>query len=943
MFRLITRKILISIAFVLSCLCQAQTCLNDSALIPVDERIKMGRLENGLTYYIRYNNWPEKRACFYLAQRVGSMQEEDNQRGLAHFLEHMCFNGSEHFPGKGIERFCESIGLDNGGELNAYTSLEETVYNIDDVPTDIGQEKLDSCLLILYDWAHGLTLDSAKIEKERSVIHEEWRSHRSASSRIYERQLPIFFPDSKYGHRLPIGLMEVVDSFKHQELRDYYKKWYQPENQCIVVVGDIDVEHTEAKIKELFGGIVSTSTAKVVREPVVDHKGIIYSIDQDKELQDNSVFVWFKHKAYTSEERKYVGHWKDTYKTSAALGMLNERFYDLSLADDCPFLSASADDDDYSYSTTKRAFELAACTKDGMQEAALTGIVKECRRAMEFGFTQEEYSRYQQNRISSLEDFLMSADKRESSTLIEELYGHYLHGTEMSSAEDYVRIMKEIILSTPLDSVNLRMRQLLPKDNENMVIGSWNIEKDSVAYPTRESLLEAFQAGRNADIEPYQEKMPDVGLLTEIPQKGSIVEETYSEDFDYHKMILSNGATVLLKHTNIENSQVLFKAYGKGGWTMYGEEDDPNINLMNSVSFGNNGLTLSQISKLLAGKRVNLSHSLSQQRLTFTGSCNPLDMECFMQLLHAEFTNQTKDEADYQKTLKDIALDIRNNKADPESAFSDSITVTFRGHHPRFKLQTEEDLTKADYDRMLSMIQDQTACAKNYTFLFVGNYNDSTIRPLIETYIASLPNKRDVKAGPYIKTWLQQDAFCHFKRKMETPKTIVSMDWFTEKIPYTLENWLLVKTACGILDMVYEEKIREENSATYGCSVDYYITRGKSPDYLTGFSAICSMRPEMCDSVLTIMKQEFVKLSENVDDKMFAHVRENMLKSLEELESTQNGFWLDIIWSKEDRGIDVYTDRRRLTEQLTKEQVVAFMKSFLEGSHFCEILMEPEE
>ena len=215
----------------------ARVNLNDSALIPVDSTVRIGHLPNGLTYYIKYNNWPENRASFYLAQRVGSLQEEDSQRGLAHFLEHMCFNGSEHFP------------------VNAYTSIEETVYNIDDIPTTISQEKLDSCLLVLYDWANGLSLDSVEIEKERGVIHEEWRSGRSASSRIYERQLPLLYPDSKYGHRLPIGRMEVVDHFKHQELRDYYEKWYNPENQCVVVVGDIDVDQTEAKIKRLFGDI----------------------------------------------------------------------------------------------------------------------------------------------------------------------------------------------------------------------------------------------------------------------------------------------------------------------------------------------------------------------------------------------------------------------------------------------------------------------------------------------------------------------------------------------------------------------------------------------------------------------------------------------------------------------------------------------------------------
>ena len=278
------KQIFLIIFFLLPLKSIARVNLNDSALIPVDSTVRIGHLPNGLTYYIKYNNWPENRASFYLAQRVGSLQEEDSQRGLAHFLEHMCFNGSEHFPGNRVDSFFESMGANDG--VNAYTSIEETVYNIDDIPTTISQEKLDSCLLVLYDWANGLSLDSVEIEKERGVIHEEWRSGRSASSRIYERQLPLLYPDSKYGHRLPIGRMEVVDHFKHQELRDYYEKWYNPENQCVVVVGDIDVDQTEAKIKRLFGDIrPKGQSGKVVTVEVPDHSGIIYSIDHDKELQ----------------------------------------------------------------------------------------------------------------------------------------------------------------------------------------------------------------------------------------------------------------------------------------------------------------------------------------------------------------------------------------------------------------------------------------------------------------------------------------------------------------------------------------------------------------------------------------------------------------------------------------------------------------------------------
>ena len=919
----------------------AQVCFSDSMLIPMDSTIRIGHLPNGLTYYIKYNNWPEHRACFYLAQRVGSLQEEDNQRGLAHFLEHMCFNGSEHFPGNGINKFFESFGANDG--VNAYTSIEETVYNIDDIPTNIGQGKLDSCLLVLYDWANGLTLDSVEIEKERGVVHEEWRSGRSASSRIYERQLPRLYPNSKYGHREPIGKMEIVDHFKHQELRDYYEKWYNPENQCVVVVGDIDVDSIESKIKQLFGGILPKGQpGKVVKEDVPDHPGIIFSIDHDKELQDNYVFLMFKHKAYTPEDRKYIGFWRDTYKTSAALSMLNIRFSDESLKPDCTYLSASVDDDDYLMSRTKEAFSLSCYTKDGMQAKALTDVLTECRRAVDYGFTEEEYQRYQKNRISSIDNFLMAADKRESSALVEEYYGNYLNGSEMSSAEDYAAIMKQIVSSTTLEEVNHRMKELLPACNDNMVIGCWNIEKDSVQHPTESELEAALLAGRQTKTTPYVDQLKDAKLLSELPQKGSIVKEEACSDLGYTKLTLSNGAMVLLKHTDIDKSQVLFKAYGRGGWTLYGEDDDPNIIMLGSVPFGNNGLTSSQVAKLFAGKQVSLSNSLNQRTFTFTGSANPVDMESLMQMIHAEFTNVTKDTAEYQKAMKEMAIYLRNKKTDPESAFSDSVSVTCNGHHPRFKSLTEEDLAKVSHDRILSILQDQTSAARNYTFIFVGNYNDSTIRPLIEQYLASLPNRKDLPEGPYIKTWLKDDAYCHFKRKMETPKTIVSMDWFTDSIPYSLKNHTIARAVSEVLNLLYNQIVREENSATYGCYADYYITRGDTTEIQTGFSAYCEMKPEKCDSVLTLMKNTFFGMAKGIDQTIFESAKESLLKSFDEMVMTKNGFWIDVLRAKENRGVDTYTERRDITERLQVEEVVDFVKCFLSQSHFTETLMQPE-
>lgn len=914
---------------------------SDSTLIPIDSTIRIGHLQNGLTYYIKYNNWPENRACFYLAQRIGSLQEEDNQRGLAHFLEHMCFNGSEHFSGNGIDRFFESLGANDG--VNAYTSIEETVYNIDDIPTDIGQERLDSCLLILYDWANGLTLDSIEIEKERGIIQEEWRYRRSALSRIYERQLPHLYPDSKYGYRYPIGLMDIVTNFKHQELKDYYERWYNPENQCIIVVGDVNVDETEEKIKYLFSSITpKDQSGKVVQEEVTNHNGVIYSIDYDKELQENSVFLVFKHKPYTPEQRKYVSYWADTNKTKAALDMLNIRFSDEALKPDCSYISAYVDDDDYFLSSTKAAFQISCETKDGMQTRALTDALTECRRAVDFGFTEEEYQRYQSEQISLLDNQLMTADKRKSSSLAQEYYNNYLYGTDIASMEDYVTIMKQIVRSTTLNEVNRRMKELLPEDNDNMVIGCWNIEKDNNNYLTEKELEEALIAGRQTKTTPYVDILKGAKLLSELPQKGSIVKEEINTDLEYTKLTLSNGAIVLLKHTDIDKSQILFKAYGKGGWTLYGEKDDPNILMLDNIPFGNNHLTTSQVEKLLAGKRVHLSRGISQRQFTFTGSANPVDLETLMQMIYADFTNVTVDTAAYQKAIKDMTIYLRNRLTDPESAFSDSVFVTSNGHHPRFSLLTEEDLKKVSNDRILSIIQDQTSTARNYTFIFVGNYNKYTIRPLIEQYLASLPNHQEIPEGPFIKSWLKNDAYCHFERQMETPKTIVNIEWFTESIPVSLENYIKIQVTCEILNLLYNRIIREENSATYGCYANYHITRGEKNEYKIGFTADSEMQPERCDSVLALIKKTFYRLSEDIDKTTFNNARESLLKSLDELEKTKNGFWLDIIWRKEDNNLDWYTNRRRIIKRLTPSMIQKFMKDFLKHAHYTETLMQPK-
>lgn len=378
----------LTLALLLLTVVMAQAQMNMT--VPMDTAVRMGKLDNGLTYYIRHNGWPEHRANFYIAQKVGSLQENESQRGLAHFLEHMCFNGTEHFPDNGLIRYLETLGVRFGADLNAYTSIDQTVYNIDNVPT-ARQSALDSCMLILYDWANALTLAPKEIDKERGVIHEEWRLRSSASQRMFERALPALYPGSKYGQRMPIGLMSVIDNFKYQELRDYYEKWYNPENQGIIVVGDVDVAHTEALIKKLFSGIqASPEAGKVTEEPVPDNAKPIVVIDKDKEQNSNVVQVMFKHDATPDSLRSTLMYMISREAQALGEAMLATRYNEAVQKADCPYVAASGNDGNYIFAKTKDAFTIGIIPKEGQTEAALTAALVEARRVAEFGFTASE-------------------------------------------------------------------------------------------------------------------------------------------------------------------------------------------------------------------------------------------------------------------------------------------------------------------------------------------------------------------------------------------------------------------------------------------------------------------------------------------------------------------------------------------------------------------------
>ena len=911
--------------------------------IPVDKDVRMGKLDNGLTYYIRFNNWPENRAEFYIAQRVGSIQENDQQRGLAHFLEHMCFNGTEHFKGNDIVKWCETIGVKFGRDLNAYTSIDQTVYNISNVPTT-REGIIDSCLLILHDWADGLLLEPEEIQKERGVIHEEWRMRTSAQMRMLERDLPRLYPNSKYGHRMPIGLMEIIDNFKPQFLRDYYEKWYRPDNQAIIVVGDFDVDKVEQKIKDLFAPIkMPKDPAPVVAEAVPDNNEAIIVVDKDKEMQYSIVELMFKSDPIPTEMKGNMQYLVIDYMKDAAIGMLNDRLAELAQKADCPYLQGSVDYGNYLLSKTKDAFEVSVLPKEGQTEAALKAALVEARRAREFGFTATEYKRYQQNFTSALDKQYSNKDKRYNNQFCREYVKHYLDNEPIPSLDDYYQVMKQLVPALPVEAVNELMKQMFEDTDSNMVVLNMNQEKDGAVYPTEASLKKAIDEARATTLEAYVDNVKNEPLIAKLPQPGKIVKEVAGKKFDYKELTLSNGAKVLLKHTDLKKDQVIITSEGFGGSSLYGEKDFANIKMFDDAieASGLGNFSHTELEKALAGKIASASMMLGTTRANITGSSTPTDVETMLQLVYLYFTNIKKDQESYDNMMKTTELMLKNKLLQPEAVFSDSLTLTFQNHSKRFAPLTMDGLKNVSYDRILEMAKEQTANAAAYTFTIIGNYDEETIRPLIEQYLASLPAQKKVVKGKDVDENFKGQVKNEFRRKMETPKAISVMVWYNEKMKYSLDNIIRADMVGQILTMIYTEKIREEASAAYsvmaqaGLQRDDYRTTGQVLVY-------CPMKPEKGDIATKIMDEEVQNLAKTVDAEKLAKVKEYMLKAIDDQAKTNN-YWIRQINRFREWGIDTHTDFKKVVEAQTPATIAAFVKELLKSNNKAEVTMLPEE
>lgn len=913
--------------------------------LPTDAETRIGKLSNGLTYYIRHNEYPANVANFYIAQRVGSIQENDDQRGLAHFLEHMAFNGSEHFPGNGIIDYTRSLGVAFGQDLNAYTSIEQTVYNIDNVPTT-RQTALDSCLLILKDWSNGLELNGDEIDKERGVIHGEWAMRNSAMQRLIERNLPVLYPGCKYGERLPIGTMEIIDNFPHDALRKYYQKWYHPENQAIIVIGDIDVNHTESQIKTLFSEIkAGPEAAHVADVTVPDNEDAILISDKDTEMQYSIMSIMLKSDPLPSELVGTQMELATDYIMSAISLMFNNRMTELAQDPNCPFNQLSMSYGSYLLSKTKDALDFTAVAKDGKERESYAALVREIKRMADFGFTPGEYFRAKQEMLSQLEKEHSNKDKRKHSQYYEMCVNNYLDGKAMMDADMYYQLMQAIVQNLSLEIINQTLKQnvSIEKDH-NLASYTFAQEKEGANYMSTVEMKHIIDEVRAEELTAWVDSAKDEPLIGKAPKVGKIKKETKNETLGYTELILSNGSRVILKKTDFKNDEVILNGYAPGGQCLYGEGDFINLKAYNDVvsTFGLGNFSNNELQKKLAGRQASVSLSLDREENRVSGSSTPKDIETMLQLIYLSFTSSQKDEKAFQTYISMLETQLKNRDLMPETQLSDSIQALTTNYSKRTKNLVVGDLKDISLDRCMEITRQRFSNANNFVFTIIGNFDDITIKPLICQYIASLPGKEKNIKTTDIRQTFHEDKVCEFKRKMLTPKPYIVQIYKSEGRT-TQQQRILSHVSGEVLSMILLKTVREDAGAAYSVGAMGYTNRalnscGQDYTLMQVYAPISA--PEKVDLALDLMHKGIEEICACADADMVSKVKANLVKELD-VNAKKNSYWMQVIDTYLHYNEDSHSKAKEIAESITPEQVSTHMRNVTNGKHVI-VVMRPE-
>lgn len=917
-----------------------------------DSSFLMGKLKNGLTYYIRHNAKEPGIADFYIAQRVGSILEEPRQRGLAHFLEHMAFNGTTNFRGDGkspgIVPWCESVGVKFGANLNAYTSVDQTVYNISAVPVK-REAVLDSAMLILHDWSHDLLLTDKEIDKERGVIHEEWRTRRAgkATQRMLERVLPVIYQGTKYEDCLPIGSMDIVDNFPYKNLRDYYKKWYRPDLQAVIVVGDIHPAEVEAKIKRLFGTIPCPKQAvERVYYPVTDNDRMIVTTDCDREQPIMLANLYMKHDAVPNGQKTTIGYLRNNYIESLIILMLNARLQELQQQAVPPFLSAVAHAGPFLVSRTKDAFWLSFGCRQENVKGSFDAVIGESERARRYGFTESELQRAQDRQLKVAESQYAERHDRLNRYFVNKALQNFLSTEPVITEAYHLELIRQFNHTITLEEVNKTVKSLISDQNQVLVV--YAPDKPEFKLPTNDMLEQYVLKAQAKTYEPYNESQLDGKLIPQLPPPGTIV----SERTGLHgtKVLeLSNGTTVYIKQTDFSKDRVAMRFWGEGGTSCYPDSDAPNFPFIVSAitDAGVGTFDKNTLRKMLLSKIAVVTPSISDDTQQLSGKSSVKDLKTMLELTYLYFVQPRRDSIAFNGAMDRMNSFLTNREANPQVSYNDSLIAILYGNHPRMQPTKREMLKRVSYNRVWQIYRERFADASMFTMLLVGNVNIDSLRPLLCRYVATLPSSKNNTTTVKLtgsKTYLtpnvrNADERRLFKKQMNTSSTLVNI-FYTFEEPYTAKSDLALDVLQRVLQMAYIDSIREEKGGTYGVSVSYKLEKDNHPTAMLRITFRTD--PAKYDTLIPIVYRQLAHIANRGPNPVsMDKVKKYLLKTYGQ-NNIDNGYWDYVIYHQLQDGIDFYTGYEQLVRNLTGCEVQQMAKDLLGSHRRIEVIMQSE-
>ena len=903
--------------------------------IPLDPAITTGTLDNGLSYMIRANDTPDNRAELRLVLNAGSILEDDDQLGLAHFVEHMAFNGTASFEEQALVEYLESIGMRFGADINAYTSFDETVYMLE-VPTDDAQT-LDTGLRILREWAGSIAFDPEEIDKERGVVIEEWRLRQGGANRIVSRQYPVLLNGSRYPERLPIGTEENLRTFDHESLLRYYTDWYRPDLMTVIAVGDFDAQAIESRVQELFADLVNPELARErVYFDVPDHTESLISIESDPEAGFASVELLFKH---DNGDEGTVQQYTEDLKRSLFASMLNRRLGERTQDADPPFIGAGGGDG--SLVRTKSAFSLSASVQDGQYLRALDAMLIEAERVRQHGFTASEFDRARQARLRRMEVAWNERYNQRSANLADEYRRHVLSGESVPGIDAEFRLLQRVLPAISLEDVNALVPVLMTQANQVVMIsGPGNTDQP---MPDRTDVESVMERVSGMELAPYDDGNQDAPLLAELPESGSVIEEDYRDNIDLTTWTLSNGARVVMKPTDFKADEVLLSAWSPGGASLAADSMYMSASLTTNI-IGGSGVgdfNAVDLSKKLSGQVARIRPYIGNLEEGFSGSASPADLETLFQLAYLYGTAPRADSTVFASFLTRMNSMLSTLQTNPQSAFGDTLNVTLNDYHYRARPMSAEVLGEADLAQMQAFYAERFADFSDFTFLIVGTFQPDDLRPLVEQYLATLPSTGRKETWRDVGMRTPEGAIEKEIRRGIEPRSQVGIV-FSGDMEWTMESRRALNMLRETLDTRLREVLREDLGGTYGVSVQASLRDQPYEHYQ--FAIVFGCDPERVDELVSKVWETIESFHEEGPEEVhLTNAREQVFRSWE-TGMEENGYWLSTLEFYLARGMDparILINPAKALEEVSPADVANMARKVLRKDQYVRVTLYP--